>query len=168
MARSNGPDREHPGAAADPLPSPTPEPPAGAPLPPGARRFLIGWTALVGPILGWAALRLPWRPEAPLALVLWGLAAANLATLVALLGAGRRVRLALGTLVVLSFAAAPLLAGAIISSSVVMVRMYGALGWGLTLALAAIGWLLLLATLPIALFGLHCLRRHESNSHDVA
>jgi hypothetical protein len=128
-------------------------------LPPGARRLLIAWTALLGPILGWAALRLPWRPEAPLALLLWALAAANLCALVALLGSGRRVRLALGVLVALSLGAAPWLAGALISSSVVMVRMYGALGWGLAVALAAIGWLLLLATLPIGLFGLHCLRR---------
>jgi hypothetical protein len=144
MVRSNAQDRERS---------------SGAALPRGARRFLMGWTALMGPVLGWAALRLPWRPEAPLALLLWALAAANLCTLVALLGSGGRVRLALGVLVALSFVAAPSLAAAIISSSVVMVRMYGALGWGLTAALAAIGWLLLLATLPIALFGLHCLRR---------
>jgi hypothetical protein len=135
------------------------------PLPPGARRPLIIWTALVGSSLGWGALRLPWRPEAPLALLLWALAAANLCTLIALLGSGRRVRLALGVLVALSLAAAPWLAGAIISSSVVMVRMYGPLGWGLTVALAAIGWLLLLATLPIGLFGLHCLRRRAAPGH---
>jgi hypothetical protein len=128
-------------------------------LPPGARRLLIAWTALVGSVLGWGALRLPWRPEAPLALLLWALAAANACALIALLGSGRRVRLALRVLVALSLVAAPWLAGAIISSSVVMVRMYGALGWGLTVALAAIGWLLLLATLPIGFFGLHCLRR---------
>jgi hypothetical protein len=132
------------------------------PLPPGARRFVIAWTALVGSVSGWAALRLPWRPEAPLALLLWALAAANLCMLVALLGSGRRVRLALGVLVSVSLAAVPWLAGAIISSSVVMVRMYGALGWGLTLALAAIGWLLLLATLPIGLIGLHWLRRRAA------
>jgi hypothetical protein len=54
---------------------------------------------------------------------------------------------------------------AIISSSVVMVRTYGALGWGLTVALAAIGWLLMLATLPIGLFGLHCLRRRAAPGH---
>jgi hypothetical protein len=145
-------------------------------LPPGARRLLIAWTALVGSIHGWGALRLPWRPEAPLALLLWALAAANACTLIALLGSGRRVRLALRVLVGLSLVAAPWLAGAIISSSVVMVRMYGALGWGLTVALAAIGWLLLLATLPIGFFGLHCLRRSaapgrpasRSTLHDAA
>jgi hypothetical protein len=125
---------------------------------------------MLGPVLGWAALCLPWRPEAPLALLLWALAAANLCTLVALLGSGRRLRLALGVLVALSFAAAPVMAGAIIISSVVMVRMYGALGWGLTVALAAIGWLLLLATLPIAFVGLRCLRRQrvDGNLPDAA
>jgi hypothetical protein len=137
-------------------------------LPPGARRLLIAWTALVGSVLGWGALRLPWRPEAPLALLLWALAAANACTLIALLGSGRRVRLALRVLVGLSLVAVPWLAGAIISSSVVMVRMYGALGWGLTVALAAIGWLLLLATLPIGFFGLHWLRRSAAPGHSAS
>jgi hypothetical protein len=137
------------------------------PLTPGARRLLVAWTALAGSVLAWGALRLPWRPEAPLALLLWALAAANLCTLIALLGSGRRVRLALGVLVALSLVAAPWLAGALISSSVVMVRMYGALGWGLTVALAAIGWLLLLATVPIGLFGFYCLRRRAAPGHST-
>jgi hypothetical protein len=169
MPRSNDLDRERGGADDGPLSSSAVSSPRAF-LAPGARRFLTGWTALAAPVLGWGALRLPWRPEAPLALVLWALAAANLCTLVALLGSGRRLRLALGVLVALSLGAAPLLTGAIISTSVVMVRMYGALGWGLTVALAAIGWLLLLATLPVALFGLHlsyrggdALRRREAS-----
>lgn len=131
-------------------------------MPLGVRRFLLGATALAGPAFAWAALRLPWRPDAPLALLLWALAAANLLTLIALLGSARHTRRALGLLVALSSAAAPLLVVAIVTTSVVMVRMYGALGWGLTAALAAIGWLLLLATLPIALVGLHGLRRLEA------
>lgn len=163
MARPDDPP------ANEPAPSAPASEEHGGELLPGTRRLLIGWTALAAPVLGWAALRLPWRPDTPLALLLWALAAANACTLVALLGSGRRLRLALGVLVALSLGAAPWLVGAIVSSSVVMVRMYGALGWGLTVALGAIGWLLLLATLPIGLFGLHCLRRSAATGtlHDT-
>jgi hypothetical protein len=157
MARSNDLGREHGATGAS----------QALLLAPGAHRFLVIGTAIVGPVLGWAARHLPWRPEAPLAIVLWALAAANLCTLIALVGSGRRLRLALGALVALSLAAAPLLAGAIVSTSVVMVRLYGPLGWGLTVALAAIGWLLLIATLPIGLVGLHCLRRREATGSNA-
>lgn len=133
-------------------------------LSPGARRFSIVATGLGGPALAWAAVRLPWRPEAPLALVLWVLAAANLCALVALLFSPRHTRRALAWLVGLSLGAAPVLLGAIALTSVTMVRLYGALGWGLTVALAAIGWLLLLATLPLGLVGLHQLRRRSGAS----
>jgi len=127
-------------------------------LPVRVRRVAIIATALGGFALGWAALSLPWRPEAPLALLLWVLAAANLCALVALLGSGRHARRAVGWLVALSLGAAPLLVGAIVVTSVVMVRMYGPLGWGLTVALGAIAWLLLLVTLPVGLVGLRYLR----------
>lgn len=137
------------------------------PLPLGVRSFLLGATALAGPAFAWAALRLPWRPDAPVALLLWSLAAANSFTLVALLGSARHARRALGLLVALSLAASPLLVVAIANTSVVMVRMYGALGWALTAALAAIGWLLLLATLPVALVGLHGLRRLEARGREA-
>lgn len=140
------------------------------PLPPGARRFLIAATALGGGSLGWAALRLPWRPDAPLALLLWLLAAANGCTSLALLGAPRRARRALAGLAALSLGAAPVLVGAIAITSVAVVRLYGALGWGLAVALAAIGWLVLLVTLPVGLVGLHVLRRRplDRDSHGPA
>ena len=129
------------------------------PLPAGSRRCFLGATGVCGVAFGWAALHLPWRLDAPLALLLWALAAANAGTLVALLGSGRHVRAALAVLVALSLVAAPVFSGAIVVSSMAMVRMFGALGWGLTVALAAIGWLLLLGTLPLGLLGLHHLRR---------
>jgi hypothetical protein len=122
-------------------------------------------TSSCGLAFGWAALRLPWRLDAPLALLLWALAAANIGTLAALLGSGRYVRGALSALVVLSFAAAPVFAWAIVVTSLAMVRMFGALGWGLTVALGAIGWLLLLATLPLGLVGLRQLRRPTPDLH---
>ena len=127
--------------------------------PPGQRRFFIAATGVVGLAFGWAALRLPWRPDAPLALLLWVLAAANIGALVALLAQSRHLRHALSVLVVISLAAAPVFAWAIVMTGVAMVRMFGALGWGLSVALAAIGWLLLLATLPLGVLGLRLLRR---------
>jgi hypothetical protein len=58
--------------------------------------------------------------------------------------------------------AAPVFLWAITSTSLQMVQMFGALGWGLAAALAAIGWLLLLATVPVALVGFSVTRaRHE-------
>jgi hypothetical protein len=53
-----------------------------------------------------------------------------------------------------SLAAAPVFIGAISLTSVEVVRTYGALGWGLTALLAVIGWLLIVGTVPIALWGL--------------
>lgn len=127
----------------------------------GFRPWLVVGSLLAAGAFAWAAFVLPWRSDAPLGLVLWALAVAHLCTALAALRPAR-LRRALRVLALGSLGAAPLFAWAIASTSLRMVRMYGALGWGLTAALAAIGWLLMLATVPVALFGLFVTRaRHE-------
>ncbi|HTV20905.1 MAG TPA: hypothetical protein VMG12_19605 [Polyangiaceae bacterium] len=165
MARSKPRSGEPDSGAAAPEPDDEPEARERALLSPAARRAFVAATGGLGLALGWAALRLPWRPDAPLAVLLWVLAAANLGTGVASLGARRHMRRALGALVVLSLAAAPVFLGALVITSVTMVRMFGALGWGLTVALAAMGWLLALATLPLGVIGLRLLRRRAPDGH---
>ena len=130
-------------------------------LPPGFRPWLVVGTLIAAGAFAWAAFVLPWRSEAPLGLALWALAVAHLCTALAALRPAR-LRRALRVLAFGSLGAAPLFAWAITSTSLRMVSMYGALGWGLTAALAAIGWLLMLATVPVAVFGLSVTRvRHE-------
>ena len=132
-----------------------------SPLPEGFRPWLVAGTLLAAGAFGWAAFVLPWRTEAPLGLGLWMLAVAHLCTALAAYSPARLER-ALRVLAVGSLCAAPVFAWAIASTSVRMVQMYGALGWGLTAALAAIGWLLMLATVPVAVLGWYVTRaRHE-------
>lgn len=119
----------------------------------GRHPWLVVVTVLSGSAFAWAAFALPSRTEAPLGLALWSLAIAHLCTALAVRSPARLAR-ALRLLTVGSLVAAPVFLWAIASTSLQMVRMYGPLGWGLTAALAAIGWLLLLATVPVALFGL--------------
>jgi uncharacterized membrane protein len=115
----------------------------------------VAWTALSALGLGWAALALPWRPEAPLGLLLWGLAALHLCN--AVMAAWRPARLGwpLAVLGMASSAAALVLGLSIGQTALEMVRTFGQLGWAVTVALAAIGWLALLATLPVGLVGLY-------------
>jgi hypothetical protein len=136
------------------------------PLPEGwlsgsRRHWLMLGAVLSGVAFAWAAFELPWRSDAPLGLVSWALAVTHLCTALATRWPARLVR-AVRLLAITSLGAAPVFAWAITRSSLQMVRMFGALGWGLAAALAAIGWLLLLATVPVALFGLSVTRaRHE-------
>jgi hypothetical protein len=127
-------------------------------LPPRARLSLVAASALLGLVFGWAALALPWRTESPLALCGWGLGVLHLCAAAALSWHPARSRWAISLLALGSLAAAPVFAYAVIGTSLVMVRMFGPLGWGLTVALGAIGWLLLLATIPIGIFLLHLAR----------
>jgi hypothetical protein len=124
-------------------------------LPRWARPWVVAWTGLSAVGLAWAALVLPWRPGAPLGLLLWALAVLHLCN--ALTAALRPVRLGwpLALLGAASLAAALVLAAAITGTALEMVRTFGQLGWAVTVALAAIGWLALLATLPVALVSLH-------------
>lgn len=120
-------------------------------LPPRQRLWLSAASALLGLTFVWAALALPWRRESPLALLAWGLGVLHLCSALALSVRPARSGRALSLLALVSLAAAPVFAYAIIGTSVHMVQMFGPLGWGLTVALCAIGWLLLLATVPIGL-----------------
>lgn len=127
-------------------------------LPASTRLALIGATALSGLAWGWAALALPWRAGAPLGLLGWGLAVLHVASALVLSWRPSRSGRALALLALGSLAAAPLFSLAVVVTSVQMVRMFGPLGWGLAVALGAIGWLLLLGTVPIGLFLLHLTR----------
>lgn len=111
-------------------------------------------TAVSALSFGWAALVLPWRAGAPLALLAGGLSILHAFTAVM---AFFRPTAVLGVWRVLAFGslgAAPVFVTAITLTSVEVVRTYGALGWGLTTLLAVIGWLLLVCTVPIGLWGL--------------
>jgi hypothetical protein len=130
----------------------------GLELPAGARPWLVSATALSALAFGWAGLVLPWRPEAPLALLAWGLGVLHLCAAGALVARPARARRSLLLLATGSLSAAPVFTYAIASTSVRMVQMFGALGWGLTVALGAIGWLLLLGTLPVGLYLLRVVR----------
>lgn len=124
----------------------------------GGRFGLVALTALAALAFGWSALFLPGRPE-PIGLLAWALAAANSCAALALLGWRARARRALGWLGALSLAAAPVFVWAMASTGLEMVERFGALGRGLAVALGAIGWLLVLGTLPVGLVALYYRRR---------
>lgn len=129
-------------------------------LPTGTRLWLAAGTCLSALAFGWAAFALPWRSDAPLGLGLWALAALHAGTAVVAACWPRRLGRPLWALAMASLGAAPVFMVAISLTSVQMVRMYGPLGWALSAALAAIAWLLLLATVPVGLFGLYVTRSH--------
>ena len=129
-------------------------------LPTGTRPWLAGGTAVLAFSFGWAAFVLPWRSDAPLGLVLWALATLHACTALTAMCSPRRLARPLSVLALASLAAAPVFLFAVSVTSFEMVRMYGPLGWALTAALAAIAWLVLLATVPVGVFGLYVLRSH--------
>jgi hypothetical protein len=130
-------------------------------LPEGSRPWLAagGTLALA---FGWAAFELPWRPAAPLGLLLWALAALHLCAAASVAFLPTRAARALRLLGLASLGSAPVFALALGSTAVSMVRMFGPLGWGLSVALAAIGWLLVLATLPVGLLALRAAAARDS------
>lgn len=105
-------------------------------------------------LFGWAAFVLPWRPEAPLALLAFGLALLHAATAFTALCWPRRMRHAWRLLAIGSLFCGLIFTLAIGTASIELVRMYGDLGWGLTALLGTIGLLLLVATLPMVILGL--------------
>jgi hypothetical protein len=119
-----------------------------------ARTGLVLITAFSALSFGWAALVLPWRAGAPLALVAGGLSILHAFTAATALFLPAAVLRTWRVLALCSVGAASVFVSAISLTSIEVVRTYGALGWGLTALLAVIGWLLLVATLPIALWGL--------------
>ena len=129
-------------------------------LPTGTRPWLTVGTAVSALAFGWAAFVLPWRAEAPLGLVLWALSALHTSTSLTAACWPHWLGRPLSLLALVSLAAAPVFLFAVSTTSIEMVRMYGPLGWALTAALAAIAWLLLLATVPVGVFGLYVMRSH--------
>jgi hypothetical protein len=131
-------------------------------LPAGGRPWLVASTLLSAIAFGWAALVLPWRPGAPVALLAWGLGVSHLCAAGALAWRPEHARRPLLVLAFVSLAAAAVFAYAIGSTGVQMVEMFGALGWGLAAALGAIGWLVMLGTLPMGLYLFHFTRRRHA------
>ena len=129
-------------------------------LPAGTRPWLTVGTALSALAFGWAAFVLPWRAEAPLGLLSWALSALHACTALTALCWPRRLGRPLWLLALASLLAAPIFLFAVAATSIEMVQMYGPLGWALTAALAEIAWLLLLATVPVGVFGLYVSRSH--------
>jgi hypothetical protein len=129
-------------------------------LPAGTRPWLAAGTAISAFAFGWAAFVLPWRSDAPLGLVLWALSALHASTALTAACWPRRLGRPLSLLALASLGSAPVFLFAVSATSVEMVRMYGPLGWALTAALVAIAWLILLATVPVGVFGLYLLRSH--------
>ena len=125
---------------------------------PGARRWLVLACALSAYVFGWAELTLPPRWNTPL-----GLTCAALALLHALAAgsasfAPALLPRALKLLAWASLAAALGFVGALGGSSIQLVHMYGALGWGLAALLGVIAILLLALTVPFALLSLRLTR----------
>jgi hypothetical protein len=135
-------------------------------LPRGARPWVVAWSGLSAFALAWAALVLPWRPGAPLGLLLWALGILHLCTAITAAWRPERVGSPLRLLSLGSLAVALISSVSIGVTAVEMVQLFGQLGWALTVALCAIGWLLLLATVPVALAGRYFFGATSRNSHD--
>ena len=134
-----------------------------------AARYWLGLAStLHAVIIAWAAHTLPWRPTAPLALLLWLLALTHAATAIATLAnlaSWRRVwRLQAFT----SLAAALILIGSIALGAERLVVMFGRLGWNLTALLGVIAVLVLGLTVPMGLWGVAATRRHPERAPRTA
>lgn len=115
-------------------------------------------------MLGWAALVLPPRWNTLLGLICAGLALLHAVTAASVLSAPVLGHRALRVLAWASLASALIFAGALGGASVELVRMFGALGWGLTALLGAILLLLLALTVPIGVAGLWLTRAPHAAS----
>lgn len=125
-----------------------------AALPVRTRATLTVLAALSSLTFGWAAIELPWRPGTPLALLAGALSVLHAVTAVSACWRSAALLRVWRLLAFLSLAAVPIFAGAIGATAIELVARYGALGWGLTALLLAIGWLLLVGTVPLAVWGL--------------
>jgi len=115
-------------------------------------------------VLGWAAVALPPRWNTLLGLVCAGLALLHALTAASVLAAPGLGHRALRVLAWASLGSALVFVGALGGSSVELVRMFGALGWGLTALLGAILVLLLALTVPIGVAGLWLTRTPHAAS----
>jgi hypothetical protein len=110
--------------------------------------------ALSSLVFGWGALVLPWRPGTPLALLGGGLGLLHASTALAAVWSPRHVLWLWRLLAICCLGAASIFVAALGFTGFEMVRMYGALGWGLAVLLGVIGWLLVVCTVPMGIWGL--------------
>lgn len=143
--------------SAVPPPHPAARASTGLPRPrfsPRVRAWLIGICTLSSALFGWVELRVAPHPFTTLGLACAALGALHAATAVCAAFVepwlGRTWQLLAWT----SLVCALVFTGATSGASVELVEMYGPLGWGLAVLLAAITLLLLTATVPVALWGL--------------
>lgn len=128
-----------------------------------AARYWLGLAStLHAVIIAWAAHTLPWRPTAPLALLLWLLALTHTATAIATLAHLARWRRVWRLQAFSSLAAALILIGSIALGAERLVVMFGRLGWNLTALLAVIAVLVLGLTVPMGLWGMAATRRRPA------
>ena len=119
-------------------------------------------TGLSATAFAWAALVLPARPGTPLGLLAAALSIAHGATLLVALLWPRRLQIAWRALALLSLGAGAIFLGALGWTSSVLWSRFGSLGAGVSALLGAVAVLLLLATWPLGIWGLHATRtRHD-------
>jgi hypothetical protein len=126
------------------------------------RLLTSAWALASALLFGWAALVLPTRPGTVLGGAAGALTFTYALTVLCALLWPRQLRRAWLWSARASLAGAGLFAMGIAWTSVAVVRLYGALGWGLSALLVPIALLLLAATLPYALWGLRAARRSEA------
>jgi hypothetical protein len=129
-----------------------------------ADRWLFSVCVVSAAVFGWAEAALPPRWNTPLGLVCVGLAMLHAVTAASIAFASAFRSRALQVLSWASLGAAMVFGGALGGSSMELVRMYGALGWGLAALLAAILVLLLALTVPIGIIGLWLTRASHASS----
>ncbi len=119
-----------------------------------ADRWLFSVCVVSAAVFGWAEAALPPRWNTPLGLLCLGLALLHAVTAGTVAFAPAFAPRALRLLGWASLGAALVFGGALVGSSLELVRMFGALGWGLAALLGAILVLLLALTVPVGIIGL--------------
>jgi hypothetical protein len=127
-------------------------------------RWVFSVCVVSSAVFGWAEATLPPRWNTALGLVCAGLALLHAVTAASIALSPAFTRRALRVLGWASLAAALVFVGALGGSSVELVRMFGALGWGLAALLGAILVLLLALTVPIGIIGLWLTRAPDATS----
>jgi hypothetical protein len=129
-----------------------------------ADRWIFAVCVVSAVVFGWAEATLPPRWNTPLGLVCLVLALLHAVTAATILFAPAFRSRALQVLGWASLGAALIFGGALGGSSMELVQMFGALGWGLAALLGAILVLLLAFTVPIGIIGLWLTRASHAPS----
>jgi hypothetical protein len=127
-------------------------------------RWLFSVCVVSAAVFGWAEVTLPPRWNTLLGLVCLALAVLHGLTAVSIALSPAFASRALRLLGWASLGAALVFVGALAGASAELVRMFGALGWGLAALLAAILVLLLALTVPIGIIGLWLTRASHAPS----